>query len=313
MSQVVTAIQVTSNTGLKLGSSTNTTVLVNSATSAQSLTLPNATDQLVGRSTTDTLTNKTLTAPVLSSYTNSGTMTLPSGTDTVVSRNSTDTLTNKTLTLPVVASFSNGGILTLPSGTDTIVSRNSTDTLTNKTLVGGTLGNAITANQLASSGSAVVINSNAPSVGQALIATSATNATWQAVTALTPGLATQTSQTLTTTTGTANQLLETVPVTPTADVFFVTTKVVGFNTTTPGTTGGAVFEIKAAFVVNAGVVNIINTPSATTFTGTGFTAGDGYTFGDVTVAISGTNILINVNGQASQTINWKSSTQTMFA
>ena len=46
---------------------------------------------------TQTLTNKTLTTPIISSISNSGTLTLPSSTDTVVGRATTDTLTNKTI------------------------------------------------------------------------------------------------------------------------------------------------------------------------------------------------------------------------
>ena len=49
-----------------------------------------------------TLTNKTLTAPVISTISNTGTLTLPSSTDTLVGRATTDTLTNKTLTAPVM-------------------------------------------------------------------------------------------------------------------------------------------------------------------------------------------------------------------
>lgn len=44
-----------------------------------------------------TLTNKTLTAPVISTISNTGTLTLPSSTDTLVGRGTTDTLTNKTV------------------------------------------------------------------------------------------------------------------------------------------------------------------------------------------------------------------------
>ena len=48
--------------------------------------------------TTKTLTNKTLTAPVISSITNnSNTLTLPTTADTIVGRATTDTLTNKTI------------------------------------------------------------------------------------------------------------------------------------------------------------------------------------------------------------------------
>lgn len=46
---------------------------------------------------TQTLTNKTLTLPVIASISNSGTLTLPTGPETIVGRATTDTLTNKTI------------------------------------------------------------------------------------------------------------------------------------------------------------------------------------------------------------------------
>jgi hypothetical protein len=46
---------------------------------------------------TQTLTNKTLTTPVISTISNTGTLTLPTSTDTLVGRATTDTLTNKTI------------------------------------------------------------------------------------------------------------------------------------------------------------------------------------------------------------------------
>ncbi len=349
MTTVVSSIQVTQNSGLKLGSSSNVTTIVNTASGAQSLTLPNATDTivargttdtltnktltspvistivntgtltlptssdtLVGRATTDTLTNKTLTSPVISTISNTGTLTLPTSTDTLVGRATTDTLTNKTLTAPVISTISNTGTLTLPTSTDTLVGRATSDTLTNKTIVGGANGNSVTASSLGTTGIAVTINTNTPSTGQILVATSTSNATWQTIPTNIPGVI-DTSQTLQTTTAATNQLLETVTVVPSADTIYVSTKVIGFNTTTPGTIGGAVFDIKATFVLNAGTITIINTPSAVCYAGAGFTAGDGYTFGDVTLAISGTSILIQVNGQSGQTINWKSATTTMVA
>ena len=52
---------------------------------------------LVTTTATQTLTNKTLTSPVIGTIVNTGTLTLPTSTDTLVGRATTDTLTNKTI------------------------------------------------------------------------------------------------------------------------------------------------------------------------------------------------------------------------
>lgn len=81
---------------------------------------------LVTLAGTQTLTNKTLTAPIIATISNSGTITLPTATDTLVGRATTDTLTNKTLTSPVINTgtlatpvFSGNPTGTVTSGTYT--------------------------------------------------------------------------------------------------------------------------------------------------------------------------------------------------
>lgn len=61
---------------------------------------------VVTLSGSQTLTNKTLTNPVISSISNSGTITIPTGTDTLVGRATTDTLTNKRITARVQSTTS---------------------------------------------------------------------------------------------------------------------------------------------------------------------------------------------------------------
>jgi hypothetical protein len=70
--------------------------------------------------------------------------------------------------------------ITVPDEDFTMITPSSSVTLTNKTIVGNT--NTVGATQLETSGLPVIITSSAPTaVGQALVATSPTTATWQTV------------------------------------------------------------------------------------------------------------------------------------
>jgi len=97
-SATLTNKTLSGNTATNLVSGSGTLTLNTSGT----ITVPNGTDTLVGKATSDVLTNKTLTTPIISSISNTGTLTLPTSTDTLVGRDTTDTLTNKTLTAPVI-------------------------------------------------------------------------------------------------------------------------------------------------------------------------------------------------------------------
>ena len=87
--------------GFSGSTSGTTTVQATAVAGTNTLTLPpTSNDTLVGKATTDVLTNKTLTAPIISTITNTGTLTLPTSTDTLVGRATADTLSNKVLLSP---------------------------------------------------------------------------------------------------------------------------------------------------------------------------------------------------------------------
>lgn len=79
-----------------LATKTGTEVITNKDLTSATNTFPASLATLTG---SQTLTNKTLTAPVISTISNTGTVTLPTATDTLVGRATSDTLTNKSISL----------------------------------------------------------------------------------------------------------------------------------------------------------------------------------------------------------------------
>jgi len=95
-----------------------TTIAVTDPTADRTITIPNATDTLVGRATTDTLTNKTLTTPVIAEIDSSGNLTLDAETDIILDANGGDVFLKDDGT--TYGSLTNtGGNLIIKSGTTT--------------------------------------------------------------------------------------------------------------------------------------------------------------------------------------------------
>ena len=140
------------------GNGTNSVTLIGPASTGDvTITLPASADTLVGKATTDTLTNKTLSGAALSG-TFSGTPTFSGvGTHSAldifnagisVKNGSTsagfielfeDSDDGSSKTTVIGSALSGDITLTLPASTDTLVGKATTDILTNKTLSGAAL------------------------------------------------------------------------------------------------------------------------------------------------------------------------------
>ena len=127
----VTAVgQITSHDmSLRLGNAagtTTTTLTSTAASSNKTLTLPNATDTLVGRATTDTLTNKTLSSPVLNTPTIGTSFAIGSATITEAELEIIDGALCTTTELNTVADGSTSVGTTAVAGADGIVTNDAT-------------------------------------------------------------------------------------------------------------------------------------------------------------------------------------------
>jgi hypothetical protein len=144
-----TTAALTVGTGLQLDSGTTF-----DGSTAKTISIDSTVVTLSG---TQTLTNKTLTAPVIATIVNTGTLTLPTSTDTLVGRATTDTLTNKTIsgssnTLSNIAnsSLTNSSITI---GTDAVSLGGTLATLNGVSISGS-------ANTLSSIGNGSLVNSS---------------------------------------------------------------------------------------------------------------------------------------------------------
>jgi len=150
------------------GTAGTTTTIASSQTSNRVLTLPDATDTLVGVNTAATLTSKQLV--------DTTTSIVDSVDNTVRIQFNAAGTTGTTTT--IASSQTANRVLTLPNLTDNILSDTSVSTLTSKTVLATS--NNVAAKSLHSATTIVDVSASAaPTAGQTLVATSGTAATWQ--------------------------------------------------------------------------------------------------------------------------------------
>jgi len=99
----------------------------------RTITLPDATDTLVGKATTDTLTNKSLSDTTTS---------IVDATDPTI-QVKIDAAGSTATSTTITSSQTVDQVITLPDATDTLIGKATTDTLTNKTIDANGVGNSI--------------------------------------------------------------------------------------------------------------------------------------------------------------------------
>jgi len=116
-----------------------TTLTTVNPTADRTVSIPNATDTLVGKATTDTLTNKTLTTPTITTpIVNTG-ISLKNAAASAGYADFYEDSDNGSNYVRVIGPASTATVtLTLPAATDTVIGKATTDTLTNKSIDLGT-------------------------------------------------------------------------------------------------------------------------------------------------------------------------------
>jgi hypothetical protein len=155
-----TAIVDNTDTTIKIkfnaaGTTGTSTTLLSSQTADRTLTLPNATDTIVARETSDTLKNKTISGSdnTITNIPDSGlsaNVMLLDATQTISGNKSfgigTLLLNGASGSTTLNASAIASGTLTLPAATDTLVGKATTDDFTNKTFDTAATGNVLKIN-----------------------------------------------------------------------------------------------------------------------------------------------------------------------
>lgn len=148
-----------------------TTLSAGEPTADRTVTLPNATDTLVGKATTDTLTNKSisLTTNTISGTTAEFNTALSDGSFATL--DGSETLTNKTLTSPVISSISNTGTITVPTSTGTLALTsgviNNTLTTTTGDMIYASSSNTPARLAIGSTGQVLTVSGGVPTWGAA--------------------------------------------------------------------------------------------------------------------------------------------------